>query len=119
MWAAIAKFFRQIIDGLAFCTPFIGPAFLGAILNAIWRKHLRRGVTYLLSAIFSSTVAGAVLTPLFAHVGNFPESASGSTAAFVAIIGYEAINRICGDSASKDSWDDAERRKAERAGDGD
>lgn len=96
VWAVMAKFCRQIIDSLSFCTPFIGPAFLGALLNAIWRKHLRRGIVYLLNAIFSSTMAGAVLTPLFAHVSNFPEGVSGSTAAFVAIIGYEAINRIFG-----------------------
>ncbi len=113
MWAALGKLVRQIADGLSFTMPFIGPAFLGAVLNAIWRKHLRKGVPYLLSAVFSSTVAGAVLTPVLAHAAGFPDNVSGSTAAFVAIVGYEAINRVCGKSTAG-TWDGTERRKRNR-----
>ena len=110
VWAAMCKFFRQIADGLSFTTPFVGPAFLGAVCNAIWRKHFRKGVIYLASAVLSSTLAGSVLTPLFAHVAGFPDNVTGSTAAFVAILGYEAINKFTG----KDKWDGGERRQQPR-----
>lgn len=116
VWVAFVRYWREVMDGMAFTTPFWGPAFLGALLNAIWRKHLRRGAAYLLSAVFSSTVAGAVLTPLFAHVAGFPDGVSGSTAAFVAIVGYEVINRMFGSTVIGGSkpWDGTERRKDRR-----
>ena len=72
--------------------PFLGPAFLGAVLSAARKKYRRKGKLYWISAVCWSTVAGAALTPLFAHAAGIPENVAQSSATFVAIMGHEALN---------------------------
>lgn len=115
MWAALCKFFRQVMDGLSFTTPFIGPAFIGALLSVTRKSYRKKGVAYWASAVCWSTAAGAVLTPAFAHLVGISGDIAGSAAALVAILGHESIGfffRHFGVKAaeSETRWDGVERR---------
>ena len=117
VWALLAKFFRQIVEGLSFATPFVGPAFIGAVLAASRKSYRKKGGVYWVSAVFWSTAAGAVLAPIFAHVAGFPETVCGSVAALVAILGHEGIgflfHKVGADALAKE-WDGQERRTERR-----
>lgn len=111
MWTTLLRLARDIGGGLAFTKPFIAPAFLGGLINGIWRKHFRRGIIALCSAVISSTLIGMILTPLFAYVMGFPPDVASSAAGFIAIVGYEVINWLLEKfGIRKEPWDGRERR---------
>lgn len=111
LWAVLVKFFRQIMDGLAFTTPFIGPAFVGAVLSATRKSYRDKGAAYWISAVCWSTAAGAVLTPAFARLAGLDGDIAGSTAALVAILGHESIGFLFRRfGAAETKWDGVERR---------
>ena len=113
--AYVAKFGRQVADSLSFTTPFIGPAFIGAVLSVSRKSYRNKGAVYWSSAVSWSTAAGAVLTPIFAHTAGFPDSVSGSTAALVAILGHEGIGflfrKVGADDALRKHLEEEERRR--------
>ena len=91
MWNALCKIWRVLADSLAFTGPFIGPAFIGAVLSATRRSYRDKGPVYWFSAVAWSTAAGAVLAPLFAHVMGFSDDVARSSAALLAILGHEGV----------------------------
>lgn len=94
VWASILRAIKQICEGLSFATPFIGPAFLGAILSVSRKAYRHKSKIYWFSAVAWSTLAGALLAPLFSHTFGIPLEAAGSSASFIALIGHEALNMI-------------------------
>ena len=114
IWAILLKPLKLVADSLSFTTPFLGPAFVGAVLSTMRKSYRKKGKMYWFSAVSWSTAAGAMLTPLFAHLAGIPENVAGSTAAFVAIMGHEALGFICRYFGSSEPWDGEERRETQR-----
>lgn len=111
VFAAFLRWIRSVAEGLLYTTPFIGPAFLGAVLSATRKSYRDKGVFYWISAVMWSTAAGAILTPAFAKLAGLDSEVAGSSAALVALLGHEGVGWLCGHFKPKEPWDGSERRK--------
>lgn len=113
VWGVLAKIGKAVLESLSFAAPFVGPAFIGAVLSASRRSYRDKSLMYWFSAVMWSTAAGTVLAPLFAEVMGFSDNAARSSAALLALLGHEGVGLIfrkTGLESEAKHWDGMDRR---------
>ena len=91
MWATIIKTARE---ALSFVLPWLLPSLLGTLAASRFKCRRKLGFWGWVNAVFWSTVAGAGLAPLVAHISGVPESLTNSLAFLIGILGFNKTDSL-------------------------
>ena len=94
MLAAILRLLKSLLEGLSFITPWLLPAFFGALAGSRGKDRRKHGFWGWVNAVFWATIAGAGLAPLAAHFSGAPEAMTNSVAFLIGLLGYDRTNHI-------------------------